>query len=250
MSPKRGLPLAQPLLPQSLWGRLWHGLLGQPRDPHDPDLGHKLSLVAFLAWVGLGMDGLSSSAYGPEEAFRALGEHRYLAIFLAFATAFTVFVISYSYSKLIEHFPHGGGGYLVATQLLGRSAGVVSGSALLVDYILTITASIAGGGDAVFSLISLNHQWLKLPLECFTIFVLMVMNLRGVKESVKALVPFFVLFLITHLILILGGIGMHIGDIPEIARQSQAQFKGEMSQIGLWGLFVIFLRAYSLGGGT
>ena len=49
-----------------------------------------MSLVAFLAWVGLGADGLSSSAYGPEEAFKALGEHRYLAVFLALMIAATV----------------------------------------------------------------------------------------------------------------------------------------------------------------
>src|SRR5476649_2532477 len=62
-------------------------LMGERRDIHDPNLFHKVSLVAFLAWVGLGADGLSSSAYGPDEAFRALGEHTGLAFFLALATA-------------------------------------------------------------------------------------------------------------------------------------------------------------------
>ncbi|MEQ1918501.1 MAG: hypothetical protein ABL955_04830, partial [Elusimicrobiota bacterium] len=50
-------------------------LLGKPRDIRDPDVFHKISLAAFLAWVGLGADGLSSSAYGPDEAYRALGTH-------------------------------------------------------------------------------------------------------------------------------------------------------------------------------
>ena len=63
----------------------------------------------------------------------------------------TVFVISYAYSLLIEHFPGGGGGYLVATKLLGPRVGVVSGCALIVDYVLTITVSVATGCDAVFS---------------------------------------------------------------------------------------------------
>src|SRR5574337_711385 len=106
-------------------------LLGKPKDPLDPRVLHKISLTAFLAWVGLGADGLSSSAYGPDEAFRALGEHQYLAIALALATAFTVFIISYSYSRIIEHFPSGGGGYVVASKLLGPRFGVISGSALL-----------------------------------------------------------------------------------------------------------------------
>src|SRR5512143_2518520 len=102
-------------------------LLGKPRDVTDPGVFHRVSLVAFLAWVGLGADGLSSSAYGPDEAFRALTEHRSLAIVLVAMTAFTIAVISIAYSKVIEQFPGGGGGYLVATKLLGRKAGVVSG---------------------------------------------------------------------------------------------------------------------------
>ena len=51
-------------------------LFGRARDLRDPSIFHHLSLVAFLAWVGLGADGLSSSAYGPEAAFSAIGEHR------------------------------------------------------------------------------------------------------------------------------------------------------------------------------
>ena len=126
-------------------------LLGAPRDVGDTSHLHSMTLIAFLAWVGLGADGLSSSAYGPEEAFLALGTHTYLAVGLALATALTVLIISASYSAIIEHFPTGGGGYVVASHLLGPKAGVVSGCALVVDYVLTITVSIAGGGNAIFS---------------------------------------------------------------------------------------------------
>src|SRR6201981_3816241 len=108
-------------------------IFGPPRDIQDPHVFHRVSLAAFLAWVGLGSDGLSSSAYGPEEAFRGLGEHHYLAVALVLATALTIFVISYAYSRIIEHFPFGGGGYIVATKLLGSTFGVVSGAALVVD---------------------------------------------------------------------------------------------------------------------
>ncbi len=125
--------------------RLKRAVLGGPRDVQDPGTFHAISLVALLAWVGLGADGLSSSAYGPDEAFRALGEHTYLAVALAGATAVTVLVISVAYSQIIRRFPFGGGGYVVATQLLGPRWGVVSGSALLIDYVLTISVSIAGG---------------------------------------------------------------------------------------------------------
>jgi amino acid transporter len=237
-------------LPQTIRERIWHGILGRARDPHDPQLAHQLSLVAFLAWVGLGVDGLSSSAYGPDEAYRVLGEYSYLGVALALATAFTVFIISFAYGKLIEHFPHGGGGYVVATQLLGKPAGVVSGSALLVDYILTITVSIASGGDAIFSLIPVEYHYLKIPLELIAIIFLIFMNLRGLKESVSVIVPFFLLFVVTHVILIFGGIGTHLGDFPSLVDQTVTGYQTGISQIGKWGLFLVFLRAYSMGGGT
>src|SRR5882724_10998975 len=79
--------------------------VGKAKDPLAPDVFHKVSLVAFMAWIGLGADGLSSSAYGPDESFRALGEHTYLAVALALATGLTVFIISHAYSRIIEHFP-------------------------------------------------------------------------------------------------------------------------------------------------
>ncbi len=109
-------------------GRLKTLIMGKPRDLRDTLLFRHVSLVAFLAWVGLGADGLSSSCYGPAEAFANLREHRYLAVFLALAIAATVFIISACYGHIIEEFPSGGGGYLVASKLLGPRVGVVSGS--------------------------------------------------------------------------------------------------------------------------
>src|SRR5450432_1907893 len=155
-------------------------IFGAPKDVKDPHAFHKLSLVALLAWVGLGADGLSSSAYGPDEAYRALGEHTGLAFFLALATALTVFIISYGYSRIIEQFPSGGGGYVVASKILGPSVGVISGAALLVDYVLTITISIASGADAIFSFLPPSWAPFKVSFAFFGLTLLTVMNLRGV----------------------------------------------------------------------
>src|SRR5262245_13911968 len=111
--------------------RLGRVVFGDRKDPLSPTIFHQVSLMAFLAWVGLGADGLSSSCYGPEEAYLALGDERFLALFLVIAMTLTVLVISASYSQIIELFPTGGGGYLVATKLLGPIPGVISGCALV-----------------------------------------------------------------------------------------------------------------------
>src|SRR2546423_3099554 len=128
-------------------------LVGAPLDPFSEQTRKHIALAAFLAWVGLGADGLSSSCYGPEEAFKALGANTHLGLFLALLTAATVFIISLSYNQVIELFPTGGGGYRVATSLLGPRAGLVSGAALMGDYVLTIAISVASGVDQIFSLL-------------------------------------------------------------------------------------------------
>src|SRR6266849_1084470 len=230
--------------------RLRRFLFGPPRDVQDPHIFHNISLIAFLAWVGLGADGLSSSSYGPEEMFKALGDAHYLAVGLSLATALTVFIISYAYSRIIEHFPFGGGGYVVATKLLGPRFGVVSGSALLVDYVLTVTTSIASGSDTFFSFLPAGLQGLKLPVEFIVIGSLMIMNLRGVKESVTAMMPIFLAFLVTHAILIVGVIAVHATEFPQIAQEVHTGFTQGLSSLGLLGVMALFLRAYSLGAGT
>src|SRR5258706_13174667 len=140
-------------------------LLGGPKNLLDPRIHHNLALIAFFAWVGLGSDGLSSSCYGPQAAFLELGQHRHLAFYLIAATVMTVFLISASYSYIIELFPSGGGGYLVATKLLGPTPGIVSGCALVIDYILTISISVAAGVEAIFSFLPAWLQLFRLPVE-------------------------------------------------------------------------------------
>jgi len=230
-------------------------IFGRPRDVRDPKIFHHVSLIAFFAWVGLGADGLSSSAYGPEEAFKHLvddrgGPHYHLAVFLAIATALTVFIISYAYSRIIEHFPHGGGGYLVATKLLGQHAGVISGCALLVDYVLTISISIASGANAVFALLPERLQQGRFAAEVLLILILVVMNLRGVKESVLVLTPIFLAFVVTHVVLILGIVAPHMRALGAVAHDVRGGLASDLSSMSRFALLLLFARAYSLGGGT
>ena len=233
-----------------LLSRVRRWIVGPPRDLGDRQIYHRLSLVALLAWVGLGADGLSSSAYGPEEAFRALGEHRYLAVPLAAVMTGTVFLLSVCYIRIIERFPSGGGGYVVASALLGERAGVVSGAALIIDYVLTIAVSIAAAGDALFSFLPASWLPVKLVVEVGLILGLTAINLRGAKESVLTLLPIFVVFLVTHALLIVGGVISQIGTLGDRAVAVHQDFRSGCSSLGLGGMLLLFLHAYSLGGGT
>jgi len=230
--------------------RLRRLIIGPPRDVSDPQIFHRVSLVAFLAWVGLGADGLSSSSYGPEEAYKALGTHAHLSIILVAMTAVTIAVISIAYSNLIEHFPGGGGGYLVATKLLGNRVGVVSGCALLVDYVLTITVSIASGADQIWSFLPPDSVRFKIPAEFLVLSILIVLNLRGVKESVKVLAPIFVAFIATHAFMILYAITTHARGLPQVFRDAQLDLHHSGATMGWLPVVLILLRAYSMGAGT
>ena len=164
--------------------------------------------------------------------------------------AVTVFIISYAYSRIIEHFPHGGGGYIVATHMLGEKAGVVSGSALLVDYVLTITVSIASCVDALFSYVPQPFHHYKVPTACFLALFLIILNIRGVKESIAVMAPIFMVFVITHIVLLVYGVTAHADQIMPLAGDIKNGLSHDIKTIGYLGILLLFLRAYSLGGGT
>lgn len=224
--------------------------IGKARNLQDSSLFHRLSLIAFFAWIGLGADGLSSSCYGPQEAFLALKGHTYLSIFVALGSVITIFIITASYSHIVELFPTGGGGYVVASKLLSPGIGMVSGCALLIDYVLTITVSIASGADAVFSLLPIEYHSYRLVFAMGVVIFLILLNMRGVKESVLVLAPIFLMFLITHVFIILYAIFKHVPDFLPVAVSTGTDIKNSVSDIGLFGIALIMLRAYSMGAGT
>jgi hypothetical protein len=234
----------------SLPGRLERLVLGRRKSPLERGIFHRLSLVAFFAWVGLGADGLSSSCYGPEEAYRALEGHTHLALFMALAVIVTVSIISASYMQIIELFPGGGGGYVVATRLLSPTAGVVSGCALVIDYVLTIAISIVSGVEALLSFASHADSQHKVGLSLAAITALALLNLRGLKESIRILTPVFMLFIVTHGILIFGALAGHLNALPGVVTQAVEGTRASAQTLGLWATLVLFLRAYSLGAGT
>jgi amino acid transporter len=235
---------------QSSTQRLKKLVIGEARSLSDPSLFHKMSLIAFFAWVGLGADGITSSCYGPEEAFLTFGSHIYLSIFVAIGAVLTIFIISASYNQIIDLFPTGGGGYLVASKLLSPSLGMISGCALLIDYLLTITLSIASGTDALFSFMPAAWLPYKLYVAVAGVLILTWLNMRGVKESVVPLVPIFICFILTHAFAIIYGIVSHLGTIPDVVQATANDIHSTTSEMGILGMIFLILRSYSMGAGT
>lgn len=236
--------------PEGFFKKFKSLVIGGALNPSDPDMFHNLSLIAFFAWVGLGADGLSSSCYGPEEAFRTLGAHKFLSLFVAMASAFTIFIISASYSQIIELFPSGGGGYLVASKLLSPGWGMVSGCALLIDYVLTITVSVASGADALFSFLDVSWQPYKIECAVLALILLTLLNLRGVKESIITLLPVFMAFVVTHAFIIIYAIAVNIANLQTLAASTAADVRSSHSELGIFGMIWLIMRSYTMGAGT
>jgi len=217
--------------------RLKQIFIGRARSLKDDQIFQRLTLVAFFAWIGLGSDGLSSSCYGPDEAYRTLGSYHGLAIFVAIAIVLTIMIISTSYSQIIRLFPSGGGGYRVATRLLSPRLGMISGCSLIVDYILTITVSVASGTDAIFSMFPPEYQPAKILVATAGIAILIMLNLRGIKESVFSLMPIFMLFVLTHLAVIVIGLVRHAADVPHLYTDAVGNFQEPVKAWARWAFW-------------
>jgi amino acid transporter len=233
-------------------------LFGREKSLTDRNLFHSLSLIAVFAWVGLGADGLSSSCYGPEETFKALAGNTHLSIFVALACVVTIVAICASYSQIISLFPAGGGGYLVASKLLSPATGVVSGCALLIDYVLTVTISVASGADALFSLFPPAWQQYtlvfgltaKLVFELACVGGLTLINMRGVKESVLIWVPIFAVFVLTHIFVIGYAFITHASGLVALPAATSHEIHSVSASVGWFGLMALLLKSYSMGAGT
>ncbi len=226
-------------------------VIGKERQLTDRKLFHSLSLVTLLAWVGLGADGLSSACYGPQEAYKALGDYTPLAVFIAVMSAMTVVIISASYSQIIGAFPSGGGGYVVASRFLSPTLGVISGCALLIDYVLTIAISIASAMDFIFSM--LPSEWLhfKLGAEIAALLFMCLLNLRGVRESVLVMLPVFAIFLLTHVVAVLYAFFTHGHELLSIGSHTmEAVHTASAAKAGMFGVLALLIKSYSMGAGT
>lgn len=159
-----------------------------------------------------GLDALSSAGYGPEAALTLLiplgaaGVHYIVPVSVAIVVLLTI--VYFSYRQTIEAYPKGGGSYTVATENLGKNAGLLAAAALMIDYVLTAAVGISAGVGALISAVpALQPHTLELCLGVLAILTLV--NMRGVHDTgVAFMIPTYV-FTGTLLIVILVG-GGHV----------------------------------------
>jgi len=127
---------------------------------------------------------------------------------------------------------------------------MVSGCALLIDYLLTVTLSVASGVDAFFSFLPYHYINYKLPVAVLGVIILIMLNLRGVKESIVPLVPIFIIFLITHVFVIVYSIITNTINSPEFINNVVVNVNNSRTELGSLGMIFLILKAYSMGAGT
>ena len=162
---------------------LSHWLIGRPLStadaPHQT-IGKRVGLAVFAS------DALSSTAYATQEILGVLTVVGAVALGYVFpisiAIVILLLIVTISYEQTIHAYPGGGGAYIVSRDNLGEAPAQIAGAALLLDYILTVAVSISSGVAQIVSAFpTLDH--LRVEIALVAVFLIMLINLRGVKES-------------------------------------------------------------------
>ena len=226
-------------------------LIGNPISSEEEQhqrLSKKIALPVFAS------DAISSTAYATDEILVVLlmGAGVGAAAFkpllpIAIVVCVLLIIVVLSYRQTIMAYPSGGGAYIVSRENLGAVPALIAGSSLLVDYILTVAVSVAGGVLAIRTATGLDRSW-AVPLCLICVFVMTVMNLRGVKESGSAFAGPTYFYIVMLVVLIVTGFYrifvQHVGPIPESLLSEEAiDMSKRTSSLGLFML----LRAFSSG---
>jgi amino acid transporter len=211
-------------------------------------LSKKIALPVFAS------DAISSTAYATDEILVVLllqanvGSKAWGPITpIAIIVCVLLVIVVLSYRQTIHAYPSGGGSYIVSKENLGVVPSLIAGSSLLVDYILTVAVSVAGGVLAIRTATGLGHNW-AVPLCLLCVVVMTLANLRGVKES-GALFAGPSYFYVVMLIILIGTgfyriFVQHVGPIPESMLSEEAIEASKAT--GALGLYML-LRAFSSG---
>jgi amino acid transporter len=217
-------------------------------DPLPSDKLNAQLLPKRLALPIFASDPLSSVAYAPQELLLilTLGGLAMLSFapWVAASVVLLLVVVVASYRQLVKAYPSGGGDYEVAQKNLGEKASLVVASALLVDYILTVTVSVASGVDNIISAFPTIAAW-RVELAVLFVILLVAVNLRGVAESSRAFALPTYLFIGSVFIMVVIGAGRTaLGDIP-VAESAEFGVKPvELTQVGI---ILLLLRAFASG---
>ena len=193
-------------------------LFGRPL-ASDEEAEERLSIPKALAVFS--SDNLSSVAYATEAIMFTLLAAGTAAFWLTIPISVLIVavlgIIVVSYRQTIRAYPNGGGSYIVAKENLGQLAGLVAAAALLVDYVLTVSVSVAAGVAAITSAFPGLSTDIRVPVATVCIVAVMLVNLRGIRESGTVFaIPTYV-FLVSMLALIAVGVGRTIlGDAPQV----------------------------------
>lgn len=198
-------------------------------------------------------DALSSVAYAPDEILLTLslgGLTAYTVNWkIGIAVSLVLLTVVASYRQNVHAYPSGGGDYEVATTNLGRNAGLTVGSALLVDYVLTVAVSVSSGVQNAASAVPFINGH-EATVATVLIVILMAMNLRGTKESGKAFAIPTYLFMFSIVIMAAWGFVRYAaGNLP-FAESAKFDIVSEAPYDGaLMSLAMVFLltRAFSSG---
>lgn len=197
---------SEPATPAGEAERLAGRVLFGKRLPEHLALLERLNPASALAI--LSSDALSSVAYATEAGLAVLvlggAAAAHLNLGIGVAIALLMLIVGNSYRQTIFAYPHGGGSYTVASKNLGTLPGLVAAGSLLVDYLLTVSVSVAAGIDAIASVVpALQH--LVVPLDVAAILVIMLVNLRGVREAGNVFaVPTYLFLFSFGLMLVVG----------------------------------------------
>lgn len=190
-------------------------LLGKPLKSAEND---DQNLSRFAALALLSSDALSSIAYGTEQIVVVLITLSAAAIWYSLPIAAFVIILlvslTLSYRQIIHAYPHGGGAYVVSSENLGKNAGLIAGGSLLIDYMLTVAVSVSAGAEAITSAIPAlyGHQVI---ISVVIVLLIMLLNLRGLRESATfLLVPVYAFVAVISILIVVGLFQIISGNQP------------------------------------
>ena len=219
--------------------------IGRPLKSGAEGEGGLLGKMQALAM--LSSDALSSIAYGPEQVILVLMTVSAGAIWWSIPIGIVVLVLlaslTISYRQVIHAYPQGGGAYMVTTENLSPKAGLIAGGSLLVDYMLTVAVSVSSGADAITSAIPSLHPY-NLHISILLVLILMLMNLRGLRESATSLMIPVYLFIVSTIALI--GYGVIQILTGHLAYNATAHVGQTISGVSI----ILLLRAFTSGSAS